>query len=386
MRFGLLSEAETHPGKSYYSKYWEMVDEVVFAEKMGWDMYATSEQHFAVGGVSSSAPECIYPYMFAVTEHIKFAHVGPQLSPMMNHPLRVAERIATMDIMSKGRFITATTRGNTTLALRAFQTEAKDTLKHWEEGFRLMRMALEKDVFSFQGDIYQVPPRSLAPKPVTRPYPVIGTTASSEGRHKAAGEMGILCMNGGRFLGWEDLATMNELYKSSWVRDPNGPLVEPEIYSLIYGHVAETDKIARDEGEDAILASLDIGADAFGRLAKMADDYAYFGELREVLETRLKDRDYMRNDSASVIIGGPDTTIKLLEKFEECGTDLVWFRFDSVDHHKTMKAIETVGRHVIPHFKHGGIARSTEDVLTDIRAMRAEVAASPTGYNFGTKS
>ena len=52
---------------------------------------------------SVSAPECLFSYLFARTTHIRFRHAIMLLPFMINHPLRVAERIATEDVLSDGR-------------------------------------------------------------------------------------------------------------------------------------------------------------------------------------------------------------------------------------------------------------------------------------------
>ena len=74
MRFGFVSEGETPVGVTHRRRYMELVDEMLLAEKVGFDLVGTSEQHFAIGGVSVSAPESLYPYVMALTSRIRFIH------------------------------------------------------------------------------------------------------------------------------------------------------------------------------------------------------------------------------------------------------------------------------------------------------------------------
>ena len=119
MRFIFFSEGETQPGHTHAHRYRELIDEVILAEKVGFDAFGCSEQHFAIGTASTSAPEVIYPYMMALTSRIHFIHLITPLPKKINHALRVAERLATEDILSNGRVGLAVGRGNTTLALHA---------------------------------------------------------------------------------------------------------------------------------------------------------------------------------------------------------------------------------------------------------------------------
>ena len=50
MKFMFFSEAETLPGASYQTRYWELVEQVIHAEKWGFDCFGVSEQQYAIGG------------------------------------------------------------------------------------------------------------------------------------------------------------------------------------------------------------------------------------------------------------------------------------------------------------------------------------------------
>jgi hypothetical protein len=89
-------------------------------------------------------------------------------------------------------------------------------------------------------------------------------------------------------------------------------------------------------------------------VAKKTDDFAYFKE-----------------GSGAAIFGSPESCIRAVEKFRDCGIDTLVMRIDSVAHDRIMKSIEMFGRYVIPHFKNPrNYMRPAEDVMADIRAMR----------------
>ena len=126
MRFGIVQEAYFPPGTTLQQRYWDMVEEAVHAEKCGFDFYCTSEQHFGYSEAylteradkhhvqkrgALSAPETFLPYVAARTERIKLRPTSVVLLPF-NHPARVAEWIATLDVLTDGRAELGTARSN----------------------------------------------------------------------------------------------------------------------------------------------------------------------------------------------------------------------------------------------------------------------------------
>ncbi|MFD8279651.1 LLM class flavin-dependent oxidoreductase [Streptomyces solisilvae] len=103
MDFILMTEGDTPVGLTHEHRYRELIEEVLLAERVGFDAFGSSEQHVALGTASVSAPEVLYPYLMALTSRIRFIHLVTLLPTRMNHALRVAERVATEDILSNGR-------------------------------------------------------------------------------------------------------------------------------------------------------------------------------------------------------------------------------------------------------------------------------------------
>ena len=187
LKFGFWSEQETQVGHSYSRRLHELVDEVRLAEKMGFDCVALSEQHVALGGISSSAPEVVFGYLAAVTSRVKLRSAVTLMPQRINHALRSAERLAVTDILSNGRMEFYGGRANTTIAMRAFNVDPKETLAQMEEGIALLAKSMREDIFTFEGKYYQIPPRMLVPKPLQKPHPVIGIAATSERSHSLGG-------------------------------------------------------------------------------------------------------------------------------------------------------------------------------------------------------
>ena len=193
MRFGFLSECETPEGTTHHRRYWEVMDEVILAEEMGFDFFGTSEQHFLVGLATVSAPEVFYPAIAMRTSRIRLRHMVVILPFPFNHPIRVAERLATLDIVSNGRAEFGTGRANTLVQLEGFACPLDETRARWEEALEIVLKAFKDDPFSHQGQYFQIPPRSLTPKPVQDPHPPRLYGCPITGLARNCGQQGHWC-------------------------------------------------------------------------------------------------------------------------------------------------------------------------------------------------
>jgi alkanesulfonate monooxygenase SsuD/methylene tetrahydromethanopterin reductase-like flavin-dependent oxidoreductase (luciferase family) len=373
MKFMFMSEGETLPGESYQVRYWELIDQVIHAEKWGFDSFGVSEQQFAIGGVSTSCPEVLYGYLFALTKRLRFAHAITLLPKNINHALRVASRTAVQDVLSGGRIELGVGRGNTTLALRAYEVDLEKNRGEWLEGIKVLKAAFTQDPFMFYGEHYKIPPRSLVPKPVQDPYPPIYSAATSPESHELAAELGIGVYSWSNFFGWDALEKSVAAYRERVARTKaSGEYVNDHAGALVQGYCAATDEQAKEEAAEGNLKWLRLALDGYPRLAKMSKGYAYMGQVADV-QDKFADYSYFKDGSGGAIFGSPESCIKAIEKFQSIGFDQVLIRIDSVPHDKILKSIEMFGRYVIPHFKNRrNFLRPADDVIADIRQMREE--------------
>jgi len=106
---------------------------VKLADRLGYHSVWTVEHHFLSEWSYSSAPEVWYGALSQVTSRIRLGH-GICLLPIpFNHPVRVAERIAVLDIMSNGRVEFGSGRSITEQELGGFQVNPEDSRAMWEE-------------------------------------------------------------------------------------------------------------------------------------------------------------------------------------------------------------------------------------------------------------
>ncbi len=141
MRFGILYEIHTPKPwheQSDYERYWQAIEEIKLAEAVGFDNVWAVEHHFTEEFAHCSAPEVFLAAIAQHTTTIRIGHGVVLLPKNYNHPLRVAERAAALDILSNGRLDLGTGRSATVLELRAFEIDPEETRTQWEEAIQVL--------------------------------------------------------------------------------------------------------------------------------------------------------------------------------------------------------------------------------------------------------
>src|SRR3712207_141322 len=131
MKFGLFYEAQLPKpaGKDDWDPgdekriIDEQIEQCVFAEQLGFDYVFQAEHHFLDEYSHSSAPEIILAALAARTSKIRIGHGIIHMPPKQNHPVRTAERVSTLDLISGGRVEFGTGEGASAMELEGFGTD-----------------------------------------------------------------------------------------------------------------------------------------------------------------------------------------------------------------------------------------------------------------------
>jgi len=370
MRFGIVQEAYFPPGMTLQQRYWDMVEEAVQAERSGFDFYCTSEQHFgfsqsylveradkhhAQKSGAVSAPETFLPYVAAKTERIRLRPTSVVLLPF-NNPARVAEWISTLDVLTDGRADLGTARSNNFSTIRAFGVDPAQTKEIWRESLEVIVKMFTEDPFTHEGAWFSFPePRTLTPKPVQKPHPPIFVSASSVSTHRGAGELGLGAMTGGSIVGWQYVEEAAAAYCEA-IADAEplpGSTVNHSLgFFATRVNCAETMEEAKAAIEKTALLFIDINIGPGGRyeqLAPTSPDYSYLGSIREMQE-HMDDLEYIMDKTPYVLFGTPDFLIEKFKRLEGLGYTELLLGIEGMSHEDNMKAIEMLGRHVLPAF------------------------------------
>jgi alkanesulfonate monooxygenase SsuD/methylene tetrahydromethanopterin reductase-like flavin-dependent oxidoreductase (luciferase family) len=358
MKIGLVQDGALAEGTNPERRMDELITEAVLAEEMGFDFYGLSEVHFS-DVLTISAPEVLLGLIAGRTERIRLRTVS---TPMLtfNHPIRVAERVATLDLVSHGRMELGTARSNQAHTIEAFGIDVNETRKQYTDSIEVAIKALSQESFEHDGPVWKIPERSLFPKPVQRPHPPVFASATSTETHRYAGEQGLGVMSGNSLPGgWDFVQECLDLYRSSWVDAADrGRLTNNTFSSLaLRAHCAETNEKALEEAGPAAFEMVDLVMRWFTKLAEKSDDYSYMGRIEELTEHQ-RDLPFMVERAPYLTIGDPDLFVERCERLESMGVDEFILEIDGLGHDKHMSAIELIGTEVIPK------VRSAKEVTT----------------------
>ena len=182
MRFGLFYEHQLPraPGERDEGRLLaDALEQVELADRLGIDYVWEVEHHFLEEYSHSSAPEVFLAAASQRTSRIRLGHGIIQVPPAVNHPARVAERVATLDLISGGRVELGTGEGGSQMELGGFGVDRAEKRAQWEESLdAITRMFVEEPFAGYEGRWISMPPRNVVPKPRQRPHPPLWVACS----------------------------------------------------------------------------------------------------------------------------------------------------------------------------------------------------------------
>jgi alkanesulfonate monooxygenase SsuD/methylene tetrahydromethanopterin reductase-like flavin-dependent oxidoreductase (luciferase family) len=347
----------------------DALEQVELADRLGIDYVWEVEHHFLEEYSHSSAPEVFLAAASQRTKSIRLGHGIVQVPSAFNHPARVAERIATLDLVSDGRVEFGTGEGSSQMELGGFGVERDTKRAQWEESLdAITRMFVEEPFAGYDGRWLSMPPRNVIPKPKQRPHPPLWVACSRRETILTAAEHGLGALSFA-FVEPEDAKEWVDSYYETVASDrcvPAGFSVNPSV-AVVLPLMCH-----RDEGT-AIERGID-GAHFFG--FSLAYYYA-FGEHRpghsnvwwEFTERRGEvgfAREIVTPDEGPLgvrllqhglgslrgAIGTPDQIADLIARYEAVGVDQVIFVSQAGPnrHEHICESLELFAAEVVPRF------------------------------------
>ncbi|MGH6971808.1 MAG: LLM class flavin-dependent oxidoreductase, partial [Caulobacteraceae bacterium] len=195
MRFGIFYEHQLpRPWTEGLEQklFQDALDQVELADRLGLDNVWEVEHHFLEEYSHSSAPEVFLAACSQRTKQIRLGHGIVLMPPGYNHPARVAERIATLDLVSNGRVEFGTGESSAMLELGGYRVPVAEKRNAWQEAIEQCANMLAMDPYpGFKGQYFEMPCRNVMPKPVQRPHPPLWVACSNRETIKLAARLGI---------------------------------------------------------------------------------------------------------------------------------------------------------------------------------------------------
>jgi len=231
----------------------QSLEQVQLADRLGFDYVWEVEHHFLEEYSHSSAPEVFLAAASQRTERIRLGHGIVNVMPNVNHPARVAERVATLDLISGGRVDLGTGESSSAAELGGFLVDREHKREMWHEGLdAITRMFVEQPFAGLDGEFVQMPPRNVVPKPLQKPHPPLWVACSRRETIRLAAQNGIGALSFS-FVEPEDAAKwVREYYELLCSEEcvPAGFAVNPAVAVVLPMMIAQDEAQAIDRGID----------------------------------------------------------------------------------------------------------------------------------------
>jgi alkanesulfonate monooxygenase SsuD/methylene tetrahydromethanopterin reductase-like flavin-dependent oxidoreductase (luciferase family) len=351
MKFGTFYEHQLprpwKPGQEL-KLFQDALDQVELADRLGIDHMWEVEHHFLEEYAHSSAPEIFLAACSQRTKQIRLGHGIVLLPPAYNHPARVAERIATLDLVSNGRVEFGTGESSAEAELGGFGIARADKRDMWRESLEaICRMFVEEPFQGFEGKYFTMPVRNVVPKPVQKPHPPLWVACSRRETIHLAAQLGIGALTFAFISPEEARQWVNDYYTTlEKEAEPIGAAINPNI-AIVTGFMCDqSEQRARAMGEDGV------------RFFGYALGHHYVFGRHEPGKTNIWES-YKSNpielplDGSGGCIGTPDQIRSRLRAYEEAGVDQVVFISQAGNnrHEDICSSLDLFAKEVMPEFK-----------------------------------
>jgi alkanesulfonate monooxygenase SsuD/methylene tetrahydromethanopterin reductase-like flavin-dependent oxidoreductase (luciferase family) len=384
MKFGIFYEHQLpRPWgpKSEYQLLQDSLTQIELADRLGYDYAWEVEHHFLEEYSHSSAPEVFLAAASQRTQRIRLGHGIVLMPPGYNQPARVAERIATLDLVSRGRVDWGTGESASRAELEGYAVTPSERRAMWRETVeQVANMMVMQPYPGFKGQYFSMPTRNVLPKPVQKPHPPIWVACSNRETIHLAAQLGIGALT---------FAFIDPSEAKQWVDDyyetlkrecvPIGHAVNANI-AMVTGFSCHRDAAeAQRRGADgfrffqfALAHHYVFGKHTPGR----TNIWNAFEKVREQLGTEVL-------GGGVGCIGTPDDLRSTLTTFEECGVDQTIFiqQGGRNRHADICESLELFAHAVMPEFhaRHAERERKKQEELAPYiaAAMARKQAMKP---------
>ena len=375
MKFGIFYELQLPRPWEEHSEFELLRDalaQIELADRLGFDNAWCVEHHFLEEYSHCSAPEVFLGAASQRTSRIRLGHGIIQLPT--NHPIRVAERVATLDLLSAGRVELGLGEGQGPVELHPFGARVREKREVWEEAVKALVPAFTRQRHEWQGQYFNFPARNVLPKPYQKPHPPLWVACSNIQTIGNAGRWGMGAL-GFQFVSPDAArAWVNRYYieltqhLTKLADYPTNPNI-----AMVSGFMcAETDEAAL-----AKAAGWTFFVFCLSHYGRHGIPNPGEGNMWEAYQ-EWRQTDKAQQTLLSGLIGSPETIRRRLREFETTGVDQVILlnQAGRTTHEDICRSLELFAREVMPEFhaREADHARWKADVLAGHIAISDEGA------------
>ena len=348
MDFGVFVE-QIRAGSSQEDAFRDLFALVDAAEGWGLDVVWLAEMLLNPGRSVLSAPLLAASWIAARTTRLRIG-TAVQLLPL-NHPLRVAGEIATLDHLSKGRFDFGVGRSGSPRAYDALGIPYAESQERFFEALDIILEAWTGEKFSHEGKFYRFVDATVAPRPYQLPHPSVRMAATTPETFPRVGRLGLPIFVGLRGMNIPELAGHVRTYRAAW-RDA-GHAGDGDVCLRIPVYAGTSEKSAIEEPRETIMYYMRRQAELTRAPIGRADTGS--AERREAQARRLTALSYEDILTTKVAFGtGPGLIDRLTRLQQELSLNGIAAELNPgglLPMEQEMRTLEILTREVMPAFK-----------------------------------
>lgn len=336
--------------------YREALEQIRLADALGFHTVWSVEHHFREGRSHCPSPEVLLGALSQVTERIRLGF-GVTLTPFgFTHPARIAEKVATVDVLSGGRVEWGTGR-STPMEQTAFGVDRARSREHWREAIQIVCGMWREERFSWDSPNFRFPERVVTPKPFQDPHPPCWMAATSDGSAEVAGENGLGLLSFSIMQPLERMARQVAAYrKAAATAKPLTDVTTNRVAAYTLVHCADSMAQAESNGIwDSVswwyrnLAQFTLEWE----LVHLSDEEKkqVFPLMKPLIEGDIPIQTFHEADM--LVVGDPERCVQKMKHYADLGVDelICYVQFGYHSHESVMRTIELLGKEVIPELE-----------------------------------
>jgi alkanesulfonate monooxygenase SsuD/methylene tetrahydromethanopterin reductase-like flavin-dependent oxidoreductase (luciferase family) len=353
MRFGTFFFFQAAPGHRHADIIHRELEQVEWTEELGFDEVWFTEHHFIDYGLSVD-PSSLAAAAASRTRRVRIGLAAAILP--FHHPLRLAEQMALVDIISYGRLDVGVGRGNRPAEFAGYRVPQVESRERFDETVEILRLAWTRERFSFHGRFFDVDDVRVIPKPVQQPHPPLYQVCVSKDGIENTALRGWPMLNSVLTGPVDQLVTNRDTYVATLQKAGR---TADEIAALLgrWGvsrqiYVAETDARALAEARDAEMWY----QESFRRFVvpeRIEDAHPSLQPGFRAMAEKLAKVTWEDLVRETLAFGSPDTVARHIEHMRRLGVGqvLCWMNFGGLPQDKIRRSMELFAREVMPRFR-----------------------------------
>jgi len=326
VKFGIFSVVDHYPKelpRDASMFYEELLEQVEAAEELGFDSFWIAEHHFhEYGAIPRPAI-----WMAAAAQRTKRIKLGCAVVVLpFDHPLRVAEDFAMVDILSNGRLELGVGSGYLAHEFAGFDLSVEEKRDRFDESLAILKKAWTGEKFSHDGKFYNCKDVQLNVVPVQKPSPRIhiAVLRNEVAPFVGAQKLPMMMIPYATTERLDELAESTKNYRRAH-ESAGGEAQEFEVSFGLHTHCARTTEQARRECEEAM-----------NRYVRTRL-YAQQRSIESLIERDL------------VAFGDPEEISRVVSRYESAGLSnfLAINNFGGLPHKQVLNSMELISKGVI---------------------------------------